>query len=372
MKIMTVVGTRPELIRLSRVIACLDETFDHVLVHTGQNYDYELNQVFFDELSIRPPDHYLDAAGGTAAETIARVIEKTDRIFAEIQPDALLILGDTNSGLSAIPAKRRHIPIFHMEAGNRCFDVRVPEEINRKIIDHISDINLPYTENARRNLLAEGFLSDHIFVTGSPQTEVLHHYRDQIDASVILEKLKLRSGEYFVGSFHREENVDNAQRLTQLIESMNALVQLYDIPMVLSVHPRTRNRLESLNLVLDERIIEMKPLGFFDYVRLQKESFCTLSDSGTITEESSVLGFPAVTLRDTIERPEGMDAGVLVMAGVSSDQILNAVKMTRKQYLSGSRPTVPTDYQPIDVSWKIAKLIQSYVPYVRRRTWGEV
>lgn len=371
MKVMTVVGTRPELIRLSRIIPCLDATFDHVLVHTGQNYDFELNQIFFDELSIRPPDHYLDAAGGSAAETIAKVVERADRLFAEEEPEALLVLGDTNSGLSAIPAKRRHIPIFHMEAGNRCFDFRVPEEINRKIIDHISDINLTYTENARRNLLGEGFPSDQIFVTGSPLTEVLHHYRENIRNSLILERLNLQSGAFFVGSFHREENVDNPERLAQLINSVNTLVRDYDIQMVLSVHPRTRSRLQAMNLEIDERVMDLKPLGFFDYVRLQQESFCTLSDSGTITEESSILGFPAVTLRDTIERPEGMDAGVLVMAGVSADQVSDAVKMTRLQVTTGSIPQTPNDYRQLDVSWKIAKLIQSYVPYVRRRTWGE-
>lgn len=368
---MTVVGTRPELIRLSRIIPCLDATFDHVLVHTGQNYDFELNQIFFDELSIRPPDHYLDAAGGSAAETIARVVERADRLFAEEAPEALLVLGDTNSGLSAIPAKRRHIPIFHMEAGNRCFDFRVPEEINRKIIDHISDINLTYTENARRNLLNEGFPSDQIFVTGSPLTEVLHHYRENIRNSLILERLNLQPGAFFVGSFHREENVDDPERLAQLISSVNRLVRDYDIQMVLSVHPRTRSRLQAMNLKIDERVLDLKPLGFFDYVRLQQESFCTLSDSGTITEESSILGFPAVTLRDTIERPEGMDAGVLVMAGVSADQVSDAVNLTRLQFMSGSAPQVPIDYGHLDVSWKIAKLIRSYVPYVRRRTWGE-
>jgi UDP-N-acetylglucosamine 2-epimerase len=370
-KVMTVVGTRPELIRLSRVIARLDEFFDHVLVHTGQNFDYELNQVFFDELGIRPPDHYLDAAGGTAAETIARVIERVDKVLASLEPDALLILGDTNSGLSVIPAKRRHIPIFHMEAGNRCFDFRVPEEINRKIIDHLSDINLTYTEHARRNLLAEGLPTEQIFVTGSPQTEVLAHYQKQIEASDILKTLDLKKDRYFVASFHREENVDNPERLSALVESINALAATYDKPVILSVHPRTKQKLDALQVNLDERVRDLKPLGFFDYVQLQRLSYCTLSDSGTITEESAVMGFPAVTLRDTHERPEGMDAGVLVMTGISVGAVLQGVAMAKRQFEEGAKPAVPLDYQPTDVSWKVAKLIQSYVPYVRRRTWGE-
>ena len=371
MKVMTVVGTRPELIRLSRVIARLDEFFDHVLVHTGQNFDYELNQVFFDELGIRPPDHYLDAAGGTAAETIARVIERVDKVLASIEPDALLILGDTNSGLSVIPAKRRHIPIFHMEAGNRCFDFRVPEEINRKIIDHLSDINLTYTEHARRNLLAEGLPTEQIFVTGSPQTEVLSHYQNQIESSDILKKLNLKKDGYFVASFHREENVDNPERLGALVESVNALAATYDMPVILSVHPRTKQKLDALQVNLDERVRDLKPLGFFDYVQLQRLAYCTLSDSGTITEESAVMGFPAVTLRDTHERPEGMDAGVLVMTGVSVEAVLQGVNMAKRQFEDGVKPAVPLDYQPSDVSWKVAKLIQSYVPYIRHRTWGE-
>ena len=371
MKVMTVVGTRPELIRLSRVIARLDEFFDHVLVHTGQNFDYELNQVFFDELGIRPPDHYLDAAGGTAAETIARVIERVDKVFASIEPDALLVLGDTNSGLSVIPAKRRHIPVFHMEAGNRCFDFRVPEEINRKIIDHLSDINLTYTEHARRNLLSEGLPTEQIFVTGSPQTEVLAHYQKQIEASDILKKLNLEKDGYFVASFHREENVDNPERLSALVESINALAVTYDKPVILSVHPRTKQKLDALQVNLDERVRDLKPLGFFDYVQLQRLSYCTLSDSGTITEESAVMGFPAVTLRDTHERPEGMDAGVLVMTGISSEAVLQGVAMAKRQFEEGAKPAVPLDYQPTDVSWKVAKLIQSYVPYVRERTWGK-
>jgi UDP-N-acetylglucosamine 2-epimerase len=371
MKIMTVVGTRPELIRLSRVIDRLDKHFDHILVHTGQNFDFELNQIFFDELEIRQPDHFLEAAGGTSAQTIAKVIEKIDDLFEKIQPDAVLILGDTNSGLCVIPAKRRHIPIFHMEAGNRCFDLRVPEEINRKVIDHLSDINLPYTEHARRNLLAEGLPADQIFVTGSPLTEVIDFYKTKIDDSKIVETLGLEPEKFFVASFHREENVDNPERLETLLRSMNALATDYRFPIVLSVHPRTRKKLEQSKISLDSRIRDLKPLGFFDYVKLQQSAFCTLSDSGTITEESAICGFPAITLRDTHERPEGMDSGVLVMTGISETAILSGIKIVRSQFDAGVSPTRPIDYQTFDVSWKVLKLIQSYVPYVKRRTWGE-
>ena len=358
------------MIRLSRVIDRLDKTFEHVLVHTGQNFDYELNQIFFDELDIRQPDHYLEAAGGTSAQTIAKVIEKIDLLLEQINPDAILILGDTNSGLSVIPAKRRHIPIFHMEAGNRCFDLRVPEEINRKIIDHVSDINLPYTENARRNLLAEGLPTDQIFVTGSPLTEVLEYYKDKIDNSKIVESLGLEPGKYFVASFHREENVDSPERLETLLESLNGLVKEFDLPIVLSVHPRTRKKMETSNVKLNEKIHDLKPLGFFDYVNLQKLSYCALSDSGTITEESAIMGFPAITLRDTNERPEGMDSGVLVMSGITKAAIVSGIKLVRSQYETRDLPVRPNDYVSGDVSWKIAKLIQSYVPYVLRRTWG--
>ena len=370
MKIMTVVGTRPELIRLSRVIDRLDKNFEHVLVHTGQNFDYELNQIFFDELEIREPNHFLEAAGGTSAQTIAKVIERIDLLLEQIKPDAILILGDTNSGLCVIPAKRRHIPIFHMEAGNRCFDLRVPEEINRKIIDHVSDINLPYTENARRNLLAEGLPADQIFVTGSPLTEVLEYYKEKIDNSKVVESLGLEPGKYFVASFHREENVDSSERLETLLETLNGLVEEFELPIVLSVHPRTRKKMEASNVKLSEKIHDLKPLGFFDYVKLQKFAYCALSDSGTITEESAIMGFPAVTLRDTHERPEGMDFGVLVMSGIMKSSVIAGIKLVRSHYESGESSRRPTDYLSADVSWRIAKLIQSYVPYVHRRTWG--
>jgi UDP-N-acetylglucosamine 2-epimerase len=371
MKIMTVVGTRPELIRLSRVIDQLDKQFQHTLVHTGQNFDFELNQVFFEELEIRQPDYFLEAAGGSAAQTIAKVIEKIDGLLEEIEPDAVLILGDTNSGLCVIPAKRRHIPIFHMEAGNRCFDLRVPEEINRKVIDHLSDINLPYTENARRNLLAEGLPADQIFVTGSPMVEVIDFYQKKIENSRIVESLGLEPKKFFVASFHREENVDKPERLETLLRSMNALAEEYGFPIVLSVHPRTRKKLEQTKIVLDTRIRDLKPLGFFDYIKLQQSALCTLSDIGTITEESAICGFPAVTLRDTHERPEGMDSGVLVMTGISESAVLSGIKIVTSQFEAGKIPTRPSDYQNSDVSWKVVKLMQSYIPYVNRRTWGE-
>ena len=368
-KVVTVVGTRPELIRLSRIIARLDSFFDHVLVHTGQNFDYELNQVFFDELGIRKPDHYLGVAAGTAAQTISNIIQNSDALFESLQPDALLVLGDTNSGLCVIPAKRRHIPIFHMEAGNRCFDSRVPEEINRKIIDHLSDIHLPYTEHARRNLLSEGIAPDQIMTTGSPMSEVLDFYMADIESSTILETLNLGQEKYLVASFHREENVDNPERLKVLMESINSLSHHYGIPVVLSVHPRTRLRLESLQIDVDENIICLKPLGFFDYINLQQNSFCTLSDSGTITEEAAILGFPAVTLRETHERPEGMDYGVLVMTGITKDAILSGIQISRAQMSEGLVRHRPLDYIAQDVSWKIAKIIQSYVPYINQKIW---
>jgi UDP-N-acetylglucosamine 2-epimerase len=370
LKVVTVVGTRPELIRLSRVINRLDNHFEHILIHTGQNFDYELNQIFFEELEIRQPDYFLEAAGGTSAQTIAKVIETVDVLFEKIQPDALLILGDTNSGLCVIPAKRRHIPIFHMEAGNRCFDLQVPEEINRKIIDHLSDVNLPYTENARRNLLEEGLPTDQIFVTGSPLTEVVEFYRDKIDKSKIVESLGLEHGKYFVASFHREENVDNAERLDALFRALNAVVGEFGFPVVLSVHPRTRKKMEGSAVLLNGKIQDLRPLGFFDYVKLQQFAHCVLSDSGTITEESAILGFPAVTLRDTHERPEGMDSGVLVMTGVNEESIIAGIKIASTQYETDNRPSRPVDYNPSDVSWKVTKLIQSYVPYVQRRTWS--
>lgn len=366
---MTIVGTRPEIIRLSRVMARLDEVFNHVIVHTGQNYDFELNQVFFEELGIRKPDHFLGAAGSTATTTIAKVIEGVDHVLAHESPSAVLILGDTNSCLGVVAAKKRHIPIFHMEAGNRCFDSRVPEEVNRKIVDHISDINLVYTEHARRNLLAEGLPTDQIFVTGSPMAEVLEHHAPGIKNSSVLRSLGLQPGKYFVASFHREENVDDKTRLQQIIQSLNQLATEFNLPIILSTHPRTKKRLTDINADLHPLIQEMKPFGFFDYVRLQRDSFCTVSDSGTITEESGIVGFPAITARDTHERPEGMDTGVLIMTGLDSESMSNGVKIARKHFEAQPNRNVPQSYRDSDVSWRVAKLIQSYTGYVNRKTW---
>ncbi len=371
MRIATIVGTRPEIIKLSRTMAVLDEVADHVLIHTGQNYDYELNQIFFDELGIRAPDHYLDAAGATPAATIARVIERSDELLAEIQPDALLLLGDTNSALSVLSAKRRKIPIFHMEAGNRCFDERVPEEINRRIIDHISDINLPYTEHARRYLLAEGIAPDRVIKTGSPQREVLEHHRSAIEASTVLERLELQAERYFTASIHREENVDSSEQLAKLVASLNDVVATHDMPLVLSTHPRTQNRLSAAGLSFDDRVLSLPPLGFADYVALQKSSYCVISDSGTITEESSMVGFPAVTMREAHERPEGMDAGVLVMSGLESERLADSIRLVRAHFDASGPPALPEDYAPLDVSWKVAKIILSYTGFVDRTVWSK-
>lgn len=369
MKVMTIVGTRPEIIRLSRVMSRLDELFDHKIVHTGQNYDFELNQIFFDQLNIRKPDFFLGAAGTTAASTIAKSIALVDEILAAECPDAVLILGDTNSCLSVVAAKKRHIPIFHMEAGNRCFDSRVPEEVNRKIIDHTSDINLAYTEHARRNLLAEGLPADQIFITGSPMAEIINHHELGINNSDVLRKLNLIKSEYFVASFHREENVDEKVRLQQIVESLNSIATSFKLPIVLSTHPRTKKRLADLGSQLHPLIQEMKPFGFFDYVRLQQDSFCTISDSGTITEEAAIVGFPAITARDTHERPEGMDAGVLVMTGIDANTMIDGINIARNHFESQPSRNTPLSYRDLDVSWRVAKLIQSYTGYVNRKTW---
>jgi len=369
LKVMTIVGTRPELIRLSRIMARFDQVFDHKIVHTGQNYDFELNQVFFDELGIRTPDHFLGAAGSTSAATIAKVIELVDEVLATENPDAVLILGDTNSCLSVIAAKKRHIPIFHMEAGNRCFDSRVPEEVNRKIVDHISDINLAYTEHARRNLLSEGLPADQIFITGSPMAEIIQHHQQEIQDSLVLSSFQLEKDKYFVASFHREENVDNKNRLRQIVTSLNLIAATYNLPIILSTHPRTKKRLADLGVELHPLIRDMKPFGFFDYVRLQQDSFFTISDSGTITEESAIVGFPAITARDTHERPEGMDVGVLVMTGIGAQNMLDGIAVSRQHFEAKAVSNIPPSYQATDVSWRVAKLIQSYTEYVNRKTW---
>ncbi len=373
LKVMTVVGTRPELIKLSRVIAELDRSATHVLVHSGQNFDYELNQIFFDQLAIRRPDEFLNAGGGSAMETIAKVLTGGDAVLARHKPDALLILGDTNSCLVAIAAKRRKIPVFHMEAGNRCFDQRVPEEINRKIVDHVSDVNLTYTEHARRYLLSEGLRPDTVIKTGSPMKEVIDHYRPQIEAADALERLGLKSRGYIVVSVHREENVDVPKRLAAVVDTVNALASAHDMPVVFSVHPRTRHRLEAGGgPQLDARVIALKPLGFPDYVRLQSESFCVVSDSGTITEESALLGVPAVTVRQAHERPEGMDEGTLIMSDLSAGKVLDAVRIvTGHAWRDGTSFRVPQDYDAEQVSRKVLRIIVSYVDYVRRTVWFE-
>ena len=369
MKVMTIVGTRPEIIRLSRVIDCLSSSVEHILVHTGQNDDFELNQIFFDELAINKPNYFLNARGGSAIETIANILLRVEKVLIDVRPDAVLVLGDTNSAMSVICAKRLKIPIFHMEAGNRCFDQRVPEEINRRIIDHISDVNLAYTEHARRNLLAEGLPADRTFKTGSPQKEVLDFYSIKIDSSMIRSKLGVDAGKYFVVSIHREENVDNPANLEIFIQTLNRICEIYGLPVLFSVHPRTKLRLDALDMKLNPAISLLKPLGLADYVKLQKESFCVLSDSGTITEESSLLGFPAINLREAHERPEGVDEGVTIMTGINQQRIIDAIDTTRRQVNANLTPRTPTDYLVENTSWKVVKTILSYTDYVNRNVW---
>ena len=371
LKVMTIVGTRPEIIKLSRVMAELDKYTEHVIVHTGQNFDYELNQIFFKELGIREPDYYMDAAGKNAAETISNVIRKSDELIDEVRPDAVLLYGDTNSCLAVISAKRKKIPIFHMEAGNRCFDQRVPEEINRKIVDHLSDINMPLSEHARRYLLDEGIRPETVIKTGSPMTEVLAYHKTAIDECDILEKENLRSGEYFIVSTHREENVDSEKNFHDLLESLDAITEKYNKKIIVSTHPRTRKKLEGMRFVNSNPLVEfMKPFGFIEYVKLQQEAFCVISDSGTITEESSILHFPAITVRQAHERPEGMDEGTLIMTGLNKDRILDAIDVVTSQYASGKDAihSIP-DYSPDNVSKKVVRIILSYTDYVNRTVW---
>ncbi|MBV8033834.1 MAG: UDP-N-acetylglucosamine 2-epimerase (non-hydrolyzing) [Pelomonas sp.] len=369
---MTVVGTRPEIIRLSRVIAQLDRHCEHVLVHTGQNYDYELNEVFFSDLGIRKPDHFLEAAGATAAETIALVIQNVDKVLEQARPDALLILGDTNSCLAAIAAKRRKVPIFHMEAGNRCFDFRVPEEINRRIVDHTADINLSYSQIARDYLLREGFPPDQVIVTGSPMREVIEHYRHGIEASDVLQRQGLTAGRYFVVSSHREENVDAPENLQRLLALLNALAERYDEPVIVSTHPRTRKRLEALLAAqtMHPRVQFMKPFGFLDYVKLQCGARAVLSDSGTITEESSILNFPALNLREVHERPEGFEEGAVMMVGFDVERVLDGLRILEAQPRGDERLLrLVNDYAPANVSDKVLRIIVSYTGFVNRRVW---
>jgi UDP-N-acetylglucosamine 2-epimerase len=372
LNVMTIVGTRPEIIRLSRVIDKLDRYCRHMLVHTGQNSDYELNEVFFKDLSIRQPDHFLDAAGGTAAETIGKVIIAADRLLAEHRPEAVLLLGDTNSSLAAIPAKRRHIPVFHMEAGNRCFDFRVPEEVNRRIVDHIADINLTYTEIARDYLLREGLPPDQVIKTGSPMREVLEYYHDGIESSDVLSRLSLQEHRYFVVSAHREENVDAPSRLQRVVAIVNALAEKFDDPVIMSTHPRTRKRIEALGAAAHARVTFHKPFGFLDYVKLQRHARCVLSDSGTITEESSILNFPALNLRDVHERPEGFEEAAVMLVGLDSDRVLQALEVLKDQPRGADRLlTLVRDYEAANVSDKVLRIILSYTDFVRRRVWHQ-
>ena len=370
LKVMTIVGTRPEIIRLSRVIAKLDLHCNHVLVHTGQNYDYELNGVFFEELGIRKPDRFLEAAGETAADTIGQIIMAADRVLDEIKPDALLLLGDTNSSLAAIAAKRRKVPIFHMEAGNRCFDFRVPEEIHRKIVDHIADINLTYSEIARGYLLREGLPPDQVIKTGSPMREVIEHYSAGIDASDVLTRLQLTEQDYFLVSAHREENVDSPKNLQRLFNVLNALAERYEMPVIVSTHPRTRKRMEAQGLTAHAKVLFHKPFGFLDYLKLQTCARAVLSDSGTITEESSILNFPALNLRETHERPEGMEEASVMMVGLEVDRVVQCLEIVATQMRGVERGLrLVGDYSILNVSDKVVRLIHSYTDYVNRVVW---
>lgn len=370
LKVMTIVGTRPEIIKLSCVIRELDKYTNHVLVHTGQNFDYELNEIFFNEMNIRKPDHFLQAVGETTAQTIGNIIIKSDEIFEKENPDALLIYGDTNSCLSVISAKRRKIPVFHMEAGNRCFDQRVPEEINRKIVDHLSDINMPLTEHARRYLLDEGLRPETIIKTGSCMKEVLNYHAKSIESSDVLERLGLKKSDYFVLSVHREENVDSHENFKDLIETLNNIVSIYNRTIIFSVHPRTMKKIKLLPKGALHLLIQpMKPLGFFDYIKLQTNAFCTISDSGTITEESSLLGFPAITIRNAHERPEGMDEGTLIMSGLKSGHVLDSINIVTSIYAERGASNIVYDYDVDNVSQKVVKIIQSYTPYINNVVW---
>jgi UDP-N-acetylglucosamine 2-epimerase len=370
LKVMTILGTRPEIIRLSRVIALFDMHFDHTLVHTGQNYDYELNEIFFEQLAIRKPDMFLDAVGSTTAETVGNIISEADKALESIKPDAVLMLGDTNSCLAVIAAKRRKIPVFHMEAGNRCFDQRVPEEINRRIVDSISDINLPYSQIAREYLLREGFPPEQIIVTGSPMGEVLKHYQEGIAASDIVRTLQLNEREYYVVSAHREENVDSTARLQAILAIVNGLAKRDGIPVIVSTHPRTRKRLDALDEKCHPLVRFEKPFGFLDYVKLQLSSRATLSDSGTITEESAILNFPALNLRDVHERPEGFEEGSVMLVGLDLDRVMQGLDILRDQPRGENRVIrLPTDYQPENVSLKLVRIVASYTEYINRRVW---
>ncbi|MBP9019654.1 MAG: UDP-N-acetylglucosamine 2-epimerase (non-hydrolyzing) [Bacteroidales bacterium] len=369
LKIMTIVGTRPEIIRLSEVIKACDRYFNHILVHTGQNWDYTLNQVFFEEFNLREPDYYLDAAGKHLGETMGNIIAKSYEVLKKEKPDALLILGDTNSALSAISAKRLKIPIFHIEAGNRCFDQNVPEEINRKIVDHISDVNLPYTEHSRRYLLSEGIRKEHIFVTGSPMAEVLHKNMDKIKDSKVLDELDLEPGKYILVSAHREENIDNEENFFSLMNALNYIAETYQLPIIYSTHPRSWKMIEERGFKFDSLIRQLKPFGFFDYNKLQLNAFCVLSDSGTLSEESAILGFPAVLIRTSTERPEVLDKGTIVIGGITKEDIAQAVELSRAMLENKQETALPNDYFDENVSRKVVKIIQSYTKIIDKVVW---
>lgn len=372
LKVMTVVGTRPEIIRLSRVMAKLDEHCEHIIVHTGQNYDFELNEIFFQDLGIRKPDHFLSAAGASGAETIGNVIIKVDQVLAEVKPDAVLVLGDTNSCMAVIPAKRRKIPTFHMEAGNRCFDMRVPEEINRRIVDHTADINLTYSTIARDYLVAEGLPPDRIIKTGSPMFEVLSFYREGIEASDVLERLNLKEGQFFVVSAHREENVDSDKNFTKLVAVLNTVAEHYGLPVIVSTHPRTQKRVDAMGVTFHENVQLLKPLGFKDYNKLQLCSKAVLSDSGTINEESSILNFPALNIREAHERPEGMEEAAAMMAGLEVERVMQGLAILETQARGNQRDLrLVADYSMPNVADKVVRIIHSYRDYVMRTVWKQ-
>ena len=367
---MTIIGTRPEIIKLALVMQELDKYVEHIVVHTGQNYDYELNEIFFKDLGLRKPDYFLDAVGENLAETIGNIISKSDKVMEKERPDAILLYGDTNSCLSVISAKRRKIPVFHMEAGNRCFDQRVPEELNRKVVDHLSDINMVLTEHARRYLMAEGIRPETILKTGSSMKEILVKYKDKIDESKILKELSLKEKEYFVVSAHREENVDSEENFKNLCDTLNLIAKKYNKSIIFSVHPRTKKKIEASNIKFDELIKFCKPFGLFDYLKLQTNAFCVVSDSGTITEESSILGFPAITIRNSHERPEGMDEGTVIMSGLIADKVMKAIEVTVSQYKENKKPfKIIDDFDVDNVSKKVIKIILSYTDYINREVW---
>ena len=369
-KVMTIIGTRPEIIKLSRVMAELEKHTEHILVHTGQNYDYELNEIFFEDLKVKKPDYFLDSTGDTTAITIGNIISKSDKLIGEVKPDAVLLYGDTNSCLSVISAKKQQVPIFHMEAGNRSFDQRVPEELNRKIVDHLSDINMPLTEQARDYLIAEGIRPETIIKTGSCMKEILSYYKSEISSSKVLKQLKLSEKQFFVVSAHREENVDYKDNLLDLIKSLNEVAEKYKLPVIVSTHPRTQNRIDQLDkkIEINPLVKYLKPVGFFDYIKLQQSAFCVISDSGTITEESSILSFPAIMIRKAHERPEGMDEGTLIMSGLKSERIIESIEVVTKQHKIMS-PQIIKDYNVENVSIKVTRIILSYIDFVNRTVW---